>query len=101
MDRQDMIGHIADRMPLPALLDGLIEECAELQQGCAKLARAIRGENPTPVTPDAACAWIAEEMCDILIYMDVLARHGLIADANTDEKLTRWVNRLNGEYDDE
>ena len=34
----------------PAMLEQLAEEAAELSHAALKLARIIRGENPTPVT---------------------------------------------------
>jgi hypothetical protein len=45
---------IVGKIGLPATLEQLAEECAELSQAALKLARLHRGENPTPVTEQEA-----------------------------------------------
>ena len=39
-----------EKIGTPAMLEQLAEEAAELSQAALKLARVLRGENPTPVT---------------------------------------------------
>ena len=39
---------IIDEIGVPAMLEQLAEECSELAHASLKLARKIRGENPTP-----------------------------------------------------
>ena len=58
-----------------AALEMLAEECAELSQAALKLARIIRGENPTPVKEDRAICAVMEEWADVLVcseYLDEL-----------------------------
>lgn len=43
--------HIVDYIGKAALLEQTAEEASELSQACLKMARKIRGENPTPKTP--------------------------------------------------
>ena len=39
-----------EKIGTPAMLEQLAKEAAELSQAALKLARVLRGENPTPVT---------------------------------------------------
>lgn len=96
MNRDEKLVYIADHMTEAALLDGLIEECAELQQGCSKMTRAIRGENPTTVTHETAAQWIAEEMTDVLIYIALIGIKGILPEDSEGRKIDRWIERLNG-----
>ena len=48
-----------------AMLEQLAEEAAELSQAALKLARVLRGENPTPVTEDEAKEHLIEEYTDV------------------------------------
>lgn len=43
-----MENRILNKIGEPAVLEQLAEECTELAQSALKLARKIRGENPTP-----------------------------------------------------
>ena len=95
MTDKEMVKFISERVPLPSLLMGLAEECAELQQGLHKLERAIRGENPTTVTPMTSVQWINEELSDVLLYAEILSVLGYEPDDSRDKKLKRWVERLN------
>lgn len=45
----------------------LAEEGAELAKAALKVARIIRGENPTPITMDEAMANLVEEYTDVFI----------------------------------
>lgn len=48
-----------------AMLEQLAEEAAELSQAALKLARVLRGENPTPVTRKEANKKLMEEYTDV------------------------------------
>lgn len=48
-----------------AMLEQLAEEAAELSQAALKLARVLRGENPTPVTEEEAWKHLVEEYTDV------------------------------------
>lgn len=91
-----MIKRIAANMTQASVLEGLAEECAELAQGALKLARIIRGENPTTVTVQAAIQWVAEELTDVMVYASVLGEMGVKAEDSEMTKLTRWCERLAG-----
>ena len=56
----------------PALCEGLAEEMTEAAHAALKLARILRGENPTPVAYVGACQNLTEEIIDILIYVKML-----------------------------
>ena len=64
------MGYMRDRIGDAAMYEQLAEECAELGQAALKMARILRGENPTPVTEDEASAMVLEEAADVLICMD-------------------------------
>ena len=59
-----------------AMLEMLAEECAELSQAALKLARSIRGENPTPKSEDACRDAVMEEWADVLVCSEYLDECG-------------------------
>lgn len=93
---QTMIDAVAERIGAAALLELLAEEAAELGQAALKYARVIRGENPTPVTPQEAHAALREEMSDVLLVGRVLRAQGVDFESAVvgEEKLKRWCVRL-------
>lgn len=88
------IEHMTDT----SMLEGLAEEAAELAQAALKLARVIRGENPTPVTIEAARSRLTEETADVLLYLQVVREHHRITLQEISEIMTvkrqRWAARL-------
>ena len=97
---KELISCIACRMMQTATLEGLAEECAELAQGALKLARIIRGENPTTVTVQTAMQWVAEEMTDVRLYCDVLGEMGITPEDSYTAKVQRWMEMLNGRMEE-
>ena len=57
--------NMVDAIGEPAMYEQLAEECNELGKAALKLARVLRGENPTPVTEEAARAKVIEEFTDV------------------------------------
>ena len=55
---------VIEAIGLPAVLEQCAEELAELTQASLKMARKLRGENPTPVTHAQAAAHLHEELGD-------------------------------------
>lgn len=53
------------RIGLAATLEMTAEECCELGHAALKLARVVRGENPTPVTMAEAQEGFVEELADV------------------------------------
>jgi hypothetical protein len=81
------------------MLTQLAEEAAELAQAANKMARIIRGTNPTPKTRHAAAMNLVEEFTDV---MNVGRR---VLDIQPDwmigdYKLYRWKKRLEEMKDD-
>lgn len=70
-------GEIREVVGLPALYEGLAEEATELAHAALKIARILRGENPTPSGPEEARNATIEEFTDLIIYADVL---GILCD---------------------
>lgn len=71
----------------------LAEEAIELAHAAQKMARKLRGENPTPVTIDFIRHNLREEYTDVVNVADIL---GLVADEDIrTRKNVRWVERLN------
>ena len=59
------------RIGLAATLEMAAEECCELGHAALKLARVVRGENPTPVTMAEARENFLEELADVFnVLMD-------------------------------
>lgn len=90
---------IVEQLGPAAILEQTAEECAELNQACLKLARKIRGENPTPVDMMTCLDNLCEEMADVLLCIEAIKEVGLINPRNIDStyefKLNRWKERLN------
>lgn len=93
---------ILDIIGAPAALEQCAEECSELAQACLKLARKLRGENPTPKDESALYAALEEEIADVELcigevkgYLDSV--NGLcdwrIAETKQ-HKAIRWLERL-------
>lgn len=79
----------------PAMLEQLAEEAAELSHAALKLARIIRGENPTPVTEVEAWENVVEEFTDVSMCafeLDVNANVD-IWDAKMQRFRERWVEK--------
>lgn len=82
-----------------AVLEQLAEEAAEVAQAALKMARIIRGENPTPKTACEAAEALEEEMADVIVCMRVLATGSIVIDVENVEKIAeikmkRWLDRL-------
>lgn len=77
---------------IAAMYEMMAEECCELAHACLKVARIVRGENPTPVKMREAKGRVIEEWSDLLLVGEVL---GVKADETMiDHKLARWIKRL-------
>ena len=76
----------------PAAYEQLAEESAELAQAALKMARLLRGENPTPVKKEVALGNFREELADVACCMWVLGQgpDGSLAL----QKMERWMNRI-------
>lgn len=55
----------------PAIFELLAEECSELAHSSLKMARVIRGENPTPMTASLAADRWLEEMADVYVTLKI------------------------------
>ncbi|MDD3040027.1 hypothetical protein [Bacteroides sp.] len=81
-----------------ATYEQLAEEAAELAQAALKVARIIRGENPTPVKPEDAMNHIIEEFTDVAVVAKVL--HLKVDVGIAKMKYHRWNNRIDESLDD-
>lgn len=92
----DVIGRIGT----PAALEQLAEECAELGHAALKLARKLRGENPTPKTYDDCMKDFNEEVADVMVCLESLVNSGFISNESIESvivlKERRWEDRLDG-----
>lgn len=83
---------IRDQLSEAALYEQLAEECVELAHACQKEARFLRGENPTPLSPNEIDGMIEEEYTDVMLVSSLL-------DLDIDKtiywkKIDRWADRL-------
>ena len=92
------MSRINDEITIPALLEHVAEECVELAQACLKLARYLRGENPTGMAEDALVERLLEEIGDVLNMLNVLKDKGVWSNKRIAgymaEKMDRWQKRL-------
>lgn len=88
---------IIPKIGLPATLEQLAEEAAELSQAALKVARIIRGENPTPLPYAQALDHLQEEVGDVRNCLKIL-EDAFPATMNTEAiqqtKMNRWLDRL-------
>lgn len=87
------IHYIRENAMLADVYSQLAEEAVELSMAAAKMARILRGTNPTPVSRESAEENLIEE------YTDVLLVSRDILDLKTNDvirgyKLYRWKKRL-------
>lgn len=87
-----------EKIGTPAMLEQMAEEAAELAQAALKLARIMRGENPTPVTELEAWKYLVEEYTDVYQCAMELVIPVDWAQINEKEKRfkERWKERENG-----
>ena len=86
---------VSDFLMEEDLLCQAAEEAVELAHAALKLARIVRGMNPTPVGYELAKAKLTEETADILVAIEQLqAIDWKKVDELRDVKLERWLSRL-------
>jgi transcriptional regulator with XRE-family HTH domain len=78
----------------PAVLEQLAEECAELGQAALKLARKMRGENPTPKTQDELLENLTEEVADVLLCIEQVNLDACMIVHIKACKRARWRQRI-------
>lgn len=92
------INEIMERIGLPAMMEMLGEEGAEMTHACLKFARCLRGENPTPKTEKECRDALVEEVADVQLVIDLLTVSGIIDNAKVRsrmmQKLLRWLDRM-------
>lgn len=81
----------AKHMSRAAALEAVAEEAAEVAQAALKLARILRGENPTPVTAAEAELSMFEELSDL--YTRCIAAGCRAEKKLVYEKARRWRDR--------
>lgn len=90
--------HIKEEIGTCALLEQTAEECAELAQAALKLARKMRGDNPTPATIYELHNKVTEEIADVRVCMDELLKGNVVSytevTAIAETKLSRWQKRI-------
>lgn len=93
-DKIDVINDIG----VPATLELCAEECVELAHAALKMARKLRGENPTPKSMDDIIECLTEELGDVQINIDKILEYGIVPKADVDAvkefKRKRWEDRL-------
>lgn len=94
---------IYDAIGEAAALEMLAEEAAELSAAASKLARIVRGENPTRVDRDTGYRWLIEEIADVRNALNVFceglpghdrAHYEDEIDDWMQAKMTRWYRHL-------
>lgn len=93
--------HIVDYIGKAALLEQTAEEASELSQACLKIARKIRGENPTPKDTNDILENLNEEIADVNLCCNELvdARIASYDDIGgmAMKKYKRWCERVKNE----
>lgn len=94
---KDKINVVQD-IGVPATLELCAEEAVELAHAALKMARKLRGENPTPKSMDDIVDALTEELGDVQINIDKILEYGIVqkkdVDAVKEYKRKRWEERL-------
>lgn len=89
---------VVNDIGVPATLELCAEEAVELAHAALKMARKLRGENPTPKSMDDILDALTEELGDVQINIDKILEHGIVSKADVDAvkefKRKRWEERL-------
>lgn len=92
--------HIVDYIGKAALLEQTAEEASELSQACLKMARKIRGENPTPKDTNDILENLNEEIADVNLCCNELIDGKIISNKTifdiATQKNKRWYERVKG-----
>lgn len=85
----------------PALLELMAEECTELAHASLKLARVLRGDNPTPRTIEECEQKLVEELADVRLVADRVTNEPWFNETYISlfewyikEKTRRWKKRM-------
>jgi len=89
---------IIKQIGVPALLEQLAEECAELAQAALKLARYLRGENVPVKSRTQLISDLLEEIADVDNILVLIASTELYDGQRVarirENKMARWVQRI-------
>ena len=85
---------IVEKIGIPAMYEMLAEECCELAQAALKMARIMRGENPTPKTMERVKENLIEEVTDVELCLKELS---LGYDVET---MAKKIKRFQERWDD-
>ena len=89
---------VVNDIGVPATLELCAEEAVELAHAALKMARKLRGENPTPKSMDDILEDLTEELGDVQINIDKILEYGIVpkkdVDAVKEFKRKRWEERL-------
>ena len=88
---------IIDTIGTAAVLEQLAEESAELAHAALKLARKMRGVNPTPKTEGECWEALIEELADVQVCKEQLQMNAgarKVIDDTAREKTQRWEARI-------
>jgi len=96
---------IIEQVGLPAVLEMLGEEGAEMTHASLKWARQLRGENPTPKTEEECREALTEEVADVMLCIRLIIE-GYVIDPDkvndiVEEKMLRWHERLREAHHEE
>lgn len=90
--------NIVEKVGTPAALEQLAEECTELAKAALKLARHMRGENPSIAPIEMLADNFHEEVGGVRVCLDVLIDHGDIdtesVSRRAERKRERWERRI-------
>ena len=91
--------NIITEIGLAATLEQCAEECNELAQSCLKMARKLRGDNPTPKTIDEIVVDLTEEIADVEVCIEEILHAEVVSGNDISEiknsKRERWRKRIN------
>jgi len=96
---------IIEQVGLPAVLEMLGEEGAEMTHASLKWARQLRGENPTPKTEKECRDALVEEVADVTLCIRLIIE-GYVIDPDkvndiVEEKMQRWRERLEAHHEEQ
>lgn len=86
---------IEEYLTTEAMLEQTAEEASELAHAASKLARKLRGENPTPKTEQECITALNEEIADVMLCLSVLIEsYGITTHEDVESVYMIKQNRL-------
>lgn len=89
---------LSDKIGTPAMLEQTAEECTELAYACLKLARTMRGNNPSVRSESQMNDKLREGVADVMICIDELFYCELVPEDVVENIMLQKIRRQDDRF---